>query len=163
MAGGTGALALGLIVGLGPIGRIGFGYLADRCQAKTILVVSFLLQGAALLLLLSNQGATLYWAFVVIFAVGHGGALAVAPVVIRGLFGRSSLASLVGAYWLVATAGSLVGPPLAAAVRQGVGSYSPVLTVFAVSMFCAAGLTGMIREQTSALGRPLFVSTHRAT
>ena len=162
MAGGTAALALGLIVGLGPIGRVGFGYMADRYQAKTILVVSFLLQAVALLLLLSNQGATLFWAFVVIFAVGHGGALAVAPVVVGDLFGRTSLASLVGAYWLVATIGSLVGPPLAAAVRQGVGSYYPVLTVFAVSMLCAAGLTGMIREQTSHVGRSLFVSTHRA-
>lgn len=162
MAQATAALALGLIVGLGPVGRVGFGHLADRYQAKIILVVSFLLQAAALLLLLSNQGATLFWAFVVIYAVGHGGALAVAPVVVGDLFGRTSLASLVGAYWLVATAGSLVGPPLAAAVRQGVGSYFPVLTVFAVSMLCAAGLTAMIREHTSPVGRSLFVSTQRA-
>jgi MFS family permease len=163
IAGGTAAFALGLIVGLGPIGRIGFGHLADRYQSKRVLALTYLLQAAALVLLISNQGARVFWAFVVIYAVSHGGALAVAPVVVGDLFGRTSLASLVGAYWLVATAGSLVGPPLAAAVRQGVGSYYPVLTVFALSTLCAAGLTGMIREQAAPVRRPLFVSTHRAT
>jgi len=141
------ALALGLIIGLGPLGKVGFGYLADCYQAKKILVVTFLLQAAALLLLLPDQGAKLFWVFVVLFAFGQGGALAIAPVVVGELFGATSLASLVGAYWLVATAGSLVGPPLASALRQGVGSYSTVLSVFAISLFCAAGLTGMIREQ----------------
>jgi predicted MFS family arabinose efflux permease len=161
MAPSTAALALGLIIGLGPAGRVGFGYLADCYQARKILVISFLLQAAALLLLLSTQDAIFFWAFVVIFAVGHGGALAIAPVVIGDLFGRTSLASLVGVYWLVATAGASLGPPLAAAVRQSIGSYSPVLTVFAVSMVCAAGLTGMIREQPAPAGRLLFVSTRR--
>jgi MFS-type transporter involved in bile tolerance (Atg22 family) len=125
--------------------------------------MSFLLQAAAFLLVLPNQDARLFWTFVVIFAVCHGGALAIAPVVVGDLFGHTYLASLVGAYWLVATAGSLVGPPLAATVRQNVGGYSPVLAVFAVSMLCAAGLIGMIREETSTVARPLLVTTRRAT
>jgi MFS family permease len=160
---GTAALALGLIVGLGPIGRIGLGHLADRYQAKTVLVMSYLMQTAVLLFLLSNQGAAVFWTFVVLYAVGHGGALAVAPVVVSNLFGRTSLASLVGAYWLVATAGTLVGPPLAAAARQDVGSYSPVLVAFAAMMLCAAGLTGMIRKHAVPVRRPLFAYTRRLT
>jgi MFS family permease len=162
MARGTGALALGLIVGLGPGGRVGLGYMADRFQAKRVLVMSFLLQAAALIILLASQAALLFWGFVVIFAVGHGGALAVAPVVMGKLFGRSSLAALVGIYWLIATAGGLLGPPLAAAMRQSVGSYSLVVTLLAISMLCAAGLVGIIREQVSPVRAPLIVSARRA-
>jgi hypothetical protein len=91
---------------------------------------------------------------VILFAVAHGGALAVAPLVLNDLFGSTYLGSLVGAYWLMATAGALVGPALASALRNGAGTYFPVLVVFAASLFCAALLAGMIREQRSPMTRP---------
>src|SRR6266849_750654 len=50
--------------------------------------------------------------------------------------------------------GSLVGPALASALRNGAGTYFPVLVVFAASLFCAALLAGMIREQRSPMTRP---------
>jgi MFS family permease len=140
------ALSLGMIIGVGPAGRVGLGYMADRYPARKILVWSFLLQGLAILLLLRGEGAALFWAFVILFAVGHGGSLAIAPVVLNDLFGSTYLGSLVGAYWLIATAGSLVGPALASALRNGTGTYFPVLVVFAASLFCAALLAGMIQR-----------------
>ena len=70
--------------------------MADRYQARKILVGSFLLQGLAILLLLRGEGAALFWAFVILFAVGHGGALAIAPLVLNDLFGSTYLGSLVG-------------------------------------------------------------------
>ena len=148
------ALSLGMIVGVGPVGRVGLGYMADSYPARKILVWSFILQGLAILLLLRGAGAALFWAFVILFAVAHGGALAVAPLVLNDLFGSTYLGSLVGAYWLMATAGSLVGPALASALRNGAGTYFPVLVVFAASLFCAALLAGMIREQRSPMTRP---------
>src|ERR1700730_2971121 len=51
------ALSLGLIIGVGPVGRVGLGYMADYYQARKILVGSFLLQGLAILLLLRGEGA----------------------------------------------------------------------------------------------------------
>jgi MFS-type transporter involved in bile tolerance (Atg22 family) len=135
----------------------------DHYQARKILVGSFLLQGLAILLLLRGEGAALFWAFVILFAVGHGGALAIAPLVLADLFGSAYLGSLVGAYWLIATAGSLVGPPLAAVLRADTGTYFSVLVVFAASMLAAALLAGMIREQRSFVARPLVVPLHGAT
>jgi MFS family permease len=160
---GMAAVALGLIVGLGPAGKLGFGYLADRYRAKKALTVTFLIQVIALLLLLVREDMALFWAFVIVLAVGQGGALALAPVVLGDLFGSTFLGSVVGVYWLVATAGSLVGPPLAASLREGAGSYFPVLVMFAAAMLCAAALTGMIREESSPVGQPLLVSTRRPT
>lgn len=157
------ALSLGMIVGVGPVGRVGLGYMADSYPARKILVWSFILQGLAILLLLHGAGAALFWAFVILFAVAHGGSLAVAPLVLNDLFGSTYLGSLVGAYWLMATAGSLVGPALASALRNGAGTYFPVLVVFAASLFCAALLAGMIRERRSPMTRVLTVSSHAAT
>jgi MFS family permease len=157
------ALSLGLIIGVGPAGRVGLGYMADHYQARKILVGSFLLQRLAILLLLRGEGAALFWAFVILFAVGHGGALAIAPLVLADLFGSAYLGSLLGAHWLIATAGSLVGPPLAAVLRADTGTYFSVLVVFAASMLAAALLAGMIREQRSFVARPLVVPSHGAT
>src|SRR5207244_4298518 len=129
LARGVAALSLGLIIGLGPVGKVAFGYMADRYQARKILVVSFVLQGLAILLVVRGEGAALFWPFVVLFAVGQGGALTVAPLVLGNLFGTSSLGSVVGGYWLIATGGSLIGPPLAGVLREHSGTYFPVLLV----------------------------------
>jgi MFS family permease len=150
LAKGLAALALGLIIGVGPAGKVGLGYMADHFQARKVLVASFFLQGVAIIVMLLGEGLAPFWTFVILFAVGQGGALAVAPIVLADLFGSTYLGSLVGTYWLIATAGSLIGPPLAAAIREDAGTYSPVLVVFAASLFCAALLTGLIREKRSS-------------
>jgi MFS family permease len=150
LAKGLAALSLGLIIGVGPAGKVGLGYMADHFQARKVLVASFFLQGVAIIVMLLGEGVAPFWTFVILFAVGQGGALAVAPIVLADLFGSTYLGSLVGTYWLIATAGSLIGPPLAAAIREDAGTYSPVLIVFAASLFCAAFLTGLIREKRSS-------------
>jgi MFS-type transporter involved in bile tolerance (Atg22 family) len=127
--------------------------MADHFQAQRVLAASFFLQGVAIIVMLLGEGVAPFWTFVILFAVGQGGALAVAPIVLADLFGSTYLGSLVGAYWLIATAGSLIGPPLAAAIREDSGTYFPVLIVFAASLFCAALLTGLIRGERSS--RPI--------
>jgi MFS family permease len=111
---------------------------------------TFLLQGLALLLMVQGEGAALFWTFVVLFSIGQGGALTLAPLVLGKLFGNSCLGSLLGTYWLMATAGSLVGPPLAGALRDATGTYFLVLVVFAAALFCAALLAGLIRDKRPA-------------
>ena len=150
LAKGLAALSLGLIIGVGPAGKVGLGFVADHFQARKVLVASFFLQGVAIVILLLGEGAAPFWTFVILFAIGQGGALAIAPIVLADLFGSTYLASLVGAYWLIATAGSLIGPPLAAAIRDEAGTYYAVLIVFAASLFCSALLTSLIREKRSS-------------
>jgi hypothetical protein len=68
-------------------------------------------------------------------------------MVLGNLFGNSSLGSLTGTYWLIATVGSLVGPPVAGAIRDTTGTYFLVLVLFAAALFCAALLVGLIRDK----------------
>jgi len=153
LAKGLAAFSLGIIIGTGPIGKVALGYLADHHGARKVLLGTFLLQGLAILLVIRGSGAALFWTFVIFFGIGQGGALALAPVVLGDLYGSSFLGSLVGIYWLIATAGSLVGPPLAGALRDSTGTYAPVLTLFAATMFGAAILAGLIRDEKLAVPR----------
>jgi len=141
------ALSLGVMISMGTVGKVGMGYLADRYAAGKVLLWTFLVQVAAILLVVWGEGATLFWTFVVLFGIAQGGALTLAPMVLGYLFGSSSLGSLVGTYWLIATVGSLVGPPLAGAIRDATGTYFLVLVLFTATLLCAAFLAGLIRNE----------------
>jgi MFS family permease len=153
LAKGLAALSLGIIIGTGPMGKVGLGYLADHYGARKVLLGTFLLQGLAILLVIRGSGTALFWTFVILFSIGQGGALALAPVVLSDLYGSSFLGSLVGTYWLIATAGSLVGPPLAGALRDSTGTYAPVLALFAATMFGAAVLAGLVHDEKLSVPR----------
>jgi hypothetical protein len=44
------ALSLGVVIGMGTVGKVGMGYLADRYEAGKVLLWTFLAQGLAVLL-----------------------------------------------------------------------------------------------------------------
>jgi len=147
LAKGLAALSLGVMIGMGTVGKVGMGYLADRYAAGKVLLWTFLVQDAAVLLVAWGEGAALFWTFVILFGIAQGGALTLAPMVLGNLFGSVSLGSLVGTYWLIATVGSLIGPPLAGALRDSTGTYFSALLVFAAVLLCAALLAGVIRDE----------------
>jgi MFS family permease len=147
LAKGRAALSLGVMIGMGTVGKVGTGYLADRCAAGTVLLWTFLIQAAAVLLVVWGEGAAPFWTFVILFGIAQGGALTLAPLVLGNLFGNNALGSLVGAYWLIATVGSLLGPPAAGALRDTTGTYVLVLILFAATLLCAALLAGLIRNE----------------
>jgi MFS family permease len=153
LAKGLAALSLGTVIGMGPVGKIGMGYLADHYEARKVLVGTFLLQGLALLLVVWGEGVVLFWTFVILFSIGQGGALTLAPLVLGHVFGSSALGPLMGTYWLIATAGSLVGPPLAGALRDATGTYVLALVLFATALFGAALLAGLMAPGTLRKGK----------
>jgi predicted MFS family arabinose efflux permease len=150
VAKGVAALSLGLMIGIGTIGKVGAGYLADHYDAGKILVWTFLGQAGVLGLLAWGQSTTLFWVFVLLFGIGQGGALTLAPMILGHLFGVQALGSLVGAYWLIATVGSLIGPPAAGAMRDATGAYSLVLLFFTAALLGSAVLVHVLRHTTAA-------------
>jgi OFA family oxalate/formate antiporter-like MFS transporter len=151
LAKGLAALSLGVMIGMGTVGKVGMGYLADRYEAGKVLLWTFVVQAAAILLVVWGEGAVPFWTFVILFGIAQGGALTLAPLVLGNLFGSSALGSLVGTYWLIATVGSLIGPPVAGALRDTTGTYTLVLMLFAATLFCAALLAGLMRHERLAV------------
>jgi MFS family permease len=72
-------------------------------------------------------------------------------MVLGDLFGSGALGSLVGTYWLIATVGSLIGPPAAGAMREATGTYALVLLFFAAALLGSAVLVGLIRNEKLAV------------
>lgn len=151
VAKGVAALSLGVLIGIGTVGKVGAGYLADRFDAGRVLLWTFLSQAGALCLMTWGHNPTCFWIFVALFGIGQGGALTLSPMVLGHLFGSGALGSLVGTYWLIATVGSLIGPPAAGALRDATGAYSLVLLCFAAALLGSAALVGLIRNEELAV------------
>jgi len=142
---GGASVALGLVVGMGAVGKVLMGYLADRFGSITVLMLTFLLQAVAIFLAAGSQLAASVWVFAILFGIAQGGALTVPPLVMAKLFGNRALGSIVGVYLLLGTLGSLIGPPMAGAIRDATGTYDVSLLGFAVAMALAAFLVLLIQ------------------
>ncbi len=148
-AAGTGVAAL--VVGMGAVGKILMGALADRHEAKWVLACTFLLQGLALLLAIVAGGGPLIWVFAIAFGIGQGGAFTLPPLVLGRLFGTKLLGELVGLYLVATVLGSLLGAPLTGAIRDATGDYTVPLIGLAVAAFLGSLCASLIRYEEGQL------------
>ncbi|MFC1951149.1 MFS transporter [Chloroflexota bacterium] len=118
----TMALALTSIVG-----RLSFGWLADRYESKSIAVTAFALMSLAigLFVFVSGQAFWLLIPFVIIFSTGHGGNNALRSPMVSAFFGRGNFGTVLGLMMGICSIGGVLGPPLAARIWDVTGSYNP--------------------------------------
>jgi sugar phosphate permease len=126
---GIGRSAAGFItmlVALSTIGsRLGFGWLADRRERKTLVVVGFaaMLISFVLFLNVSDQAFWLIIPFIILYSMGHGGNNALRPPLIISYFGRGNFGTVMGLMMGFCSIGSIVGAPLAGLVWDTMGTY----------------------------------------
>lgn len=138
------ALGLALTGGLGGLGKLTFGFIADRLSPKytAILCIALQLVGLAIIAMVYNltimQSVALVWVFVFVFGFAMGGNITLQPLVIGQLFGLASFGAIFGGVVLTAAVGSALGPILMGAIYDASGSYSTgfiaFLVVYAVAM-----------------------------
>jgi MFS family permease len=128
-------------------GRPGFGALTDRLTPRWAAVLSFVLIGAASLLmwLAAGPGATAVYiiAFALLWAC-LGGWLAIAPAATASFFGTADYPRNYGVVFLAYGAGALAGPMLAGFIRNKTGSYTGVFPYVA-----ALALVGLVVAVTT--------------
>ncbi|RMH78758.1 MAG: MFS transporter [Actinomyces sp.] len=133
------ATLVGLIGGASVVGRLGLGALADRWGLLRLFRWSFAVMAFAHLVWLGAGGAyPLLVAYTVVLGVGYGGFIALSPAVVADLFGLEGLGGTLGSLYTSAAAGSLLGPPVAGLLRDGLGMSAAV--AFAVTASAAAAL-----------------------
>ncbi len=120
-----------LMVGVGIVGKLVSGGLADRVGARGAALLNFsLLVVASFLLLLPGVGVILG-----IFLVVHGFATAaedvVIPLLVARRFGSESLATVYGLLLLALVPGGSIGPVLAGWIHDTLGSYTVAFSLFA--------------------------------
>jgi MFS family permease len=132
-------LILGLVAGMGILGKVGAGHLSDRVPPHRVLVVVFLLEAVGLGALISTDSVVGIVAFVLIFGYAMGAVVALQPLVVAHYFGLTSVATVLGAMTAFSGLFSAAGPVFAGFMHDLLGSYTLAYLVF-ISIDCVAAL-----------------------
>ncbi len=137
MAPEVAGLILGLVAGMGILGKVGSGHLADRVPPHRVLVGVFLMEAVGLSALISTDSVVGIVAFVLIFGYAMGAVVALQPLVVVYYFGLASVATILGAMTAFSSIFMAVGPVFAGFMHDLLGSYTLAYVVF-ISVDCVA-------------------------
>jgi len=133
------ATVLGLTAGIGALGKLSFGYFADRLSPKWLMLACIALQAGGVVILMQSNSLRMVWAFVIVFAFGSGGTNTLRPLVIGEFFGIDSFGRTFGLTELIRRLGAAAGPLVAGYIFDITRSYH-----YAFITVIAAYLAGMV-------------------
>ena len=133
------ALLVGLIGGSSVVGRLALGTLADRLGAVRLFLTSFVVLAAShVIWLVAGDSYGLLVCYSLVFGLGYGGFIALAPAVVAEVFGLEGLGGMIGTVYTAAAVGALSGPPIAGWLVDQQGDRAAI--VLALVMSTAASL-----------------------
>jgi MFS family permease len=118
------ALMLSLLMAVSGLARLSWGAVIDRIGALQTLLITSTLQATALALMALSTRELPLFAVSVFFGLGFGGLLPCYPLILREYFPIAGLGWRVGVVIFFGTIGMALGPPIAGAVFDELGSYS---------------------------------------
>jgi len=145
------AFYYGSTVGFSIVGRLAFGWLADRWPPARLLAFSFLLLAAGpgvielLFLALGLRDSQLLWLYAIPFGLGVGGNAVTMPVVVGRCFGELYFSEIMGVLMSGFALGIIVGIPGAGLVFDRTGSYEAAIIACGLGLLVAMLLSLLIR------------------
>ncbi|MCS7117450.1 MAG: OFA family MFS transporter [Thaumarchaeota archaeon] len=128
----TAAALTGLFAVFNGAGRPFFGYLTDKLPARTVALLTFtILLAASLTMTLSGSVEAFVLSFSALWFV-FGGWLAIAPSLTSKFFGLRNLSTNYGIVFTAYGASALIAPPVAAYLRETLGTYAGPFATAAV-------------------------------
>ncbi|PWJ37899.1 L-lactate MFS transporter [Sediminitomix flava] len=118
---------MGLINGLGRIGWASFSDMVGRPVTYTIF---FIIQAVAFMLLPQATDPWFFQLLIFVIISCYGGVFATIPAYIGDIFGTKNLSAIHGNSLTAKAAAGLVGPQLAAYVKDLTGSYTDTMYIF---------------------------------
>jgi MFS family permease len=123
------ASALGLIAGSSILGRLVTGWLGDRVEPRLVMAGLLLSMGLGLVVLLTEMGLVALYIYVVLFGIGYGGMIVLAPAMLLNYFGSKSFAAIRGISTPIGTILGALSPLLVGGIKDVSGSYLPAFVV----------------------------------
>jgi MFS family permease len=145
------AFFYGLAVGFSVVGRLFFGWLADRWSPILLMAISLLLAavGPAVLelffLRLRLQEVNLLWLFAIPYGIGSGGTFVTLPILVGRCLGELHFSRIMGLLMSGSAVGVIIGLPVAGRVFDETGSYELALVACLVLLLLATLLTALLR------------------
>jgi MFS family permease len=121
-----------------------FGWLSDRIGRENTMAIAFLLEAAAvtlMLLLRDNAMAFVLLSGVVFF--GWGEIFSLFPSTLTDTFGTKHATTNYGLLYMAQGVGSILGGPLAALLREQTGSWIPVFAIV-IAMDALTGILALV-------------------
>ncbi len=118
-----GAEMLSLMLGFGIVSRIAAGLIADRIGALAALLLSSVLQGAALFLYLWFDGLVSLYVISALFGLFQGGIVPMYAIVVRDYFPPREAGVRVGVVLMATVVGMALGGWMSGAIFDVTGSY----------------------------------------
>ena len=144
-AGGV-IVALALLGAFGMMGKIGFGYLAERFTSRRAMMLSLGGQVLFITLMTSYPSPPLVWASVPMFGLCMGAYGVLATLIVQESFGLKHFGSITGLVNIPTILPSTVGPLMAGASFDIRGSYGPAFVATAVLFAIGIALLTQVRR-----------------
>jgi OFA family oxalate/formate antiporter-like MFS transporter len=137
------------LIGLGSLlGRFTVGGIADRLGRMPSLAAMYVGLGVMLLVWWSTTAWWLLAAFALVFGICYGAYVALVPTIVMDLYGARSVSGIIGTLYTGAGIGTLLGPWLAGAAFDALGSYDlPILAAAALSFLAAVCVVPLVRQK----------------
>ncbi len=142
------AATLGTMVGVSVLGRVIFGYFADRVPKRHLMSVALMMHALATVCMLRVGAPGAVVAFTLLFGLGLGGAAVLVPLLVGECFGLIAFGKVLGLIMISATAGAATGPVLTGRIYDTSGSYHTAWILHATIFTAAALLVQWLRRPT---------------
>ena len=145
----TAATALGAVGLFSAIGKFGFGWLCDQMPAKHAASISYALQIAAIIMLISLKPTSplaMIWLYAIVMGLGVGGWMPTMSILISANFGLASYGAIFGMVSLVHYLGGAFGPLVAGQMFDVMQTYYWVFIIFLVLYTVAISLMLAVRH-----------------
>lgn len=135
------ALLLSLSAGIGVIGKVIFGWIADHIDTRVAVWISIAFQMSGVLLI-SREGDSIHVLQfgVALFGFGMGGVVPLWGSLIGEVFGRENFGTIMGTMSPCMLPIQILGLPLAGYVYDRTGSYDMAFKIF-LGVYCAAAFS----------------------
>ncbi len=135
----TASLVMSLCAGMGILGKLSFGWLADHWRARNAVWFTILCQICGQLLMFNTETLWMFAIGAGLFGYGMGGVVPLQGALVGQMFGRERFGKALGGMRQAMFPLQIAGVPLAGWVFDKTGSYDPAFSFFLV-LYVIAGL-----------------------
>ncbi len=149
-SGTAAAAALGAMVGISAIGKVGGGFAGDRVGALSAVKLALATDVVALMLLQYAAAPRALIAFVVLHGLAIGTQVAVVPAIAAAVMGTQRFGTMFGVLQLATMLASAVGPVVSGLIFDRTGQYSMAVLLWLAAFLAATALAFWIPSRRPA-------------
>ena len=131
------ATAVSITAAASIAGRLFLGTIVDRCDKRHVIMVCFLIQGLAMIILAHYNHVVILYLGTFAFGLTMGSIIMMQSLIIGECFGLVSFATVSGLAGLFTMSGAAFGPTIAAVIYDASQSYQTAFTIFAAMSLVA--------------------------